>query len=93
MRLRVVSTAFAELAEIAEFIARDNPDASRGVVRRIEEVFTRIKQFPYMAHPADTSDIRIYPVRPFPYLVFYSIEQDEIIVRNVRHEARRRSNR
>ncbi|WP_410052220.1 type II toxin-antitoxin system RelE/ParE family toxin [Bradyrhizobium sp. SZCCHNS30582] len=50
------------LAKIAEFIARDNPDASRAVVGRVEEVFARIKQFPCVAHPADRSGIRIYPV-------------------------------
>lgn len=91
MRCRVVSTAFSELAQIAEYITQDNPDAARAVVQRIEEIFARIRRFPEIARPVDKSGIRIFPVRPFPYLVLYSVEQDEIVVRNVRHEARRRS--
>jgi toxin ParE1/3/4 len=90
MKLRVTETAFAELNDIADYIARDNPTAAKAVVARIEEVFERIKDFPEIARVADASGIRIFPVRPFPYLVFYIIEQDEIIIRNVRHGARRR---
>src|SRR4051794_27393102 len=90
MRLRVTDTAFAELNDIADYIARDNPTAAKAVVTRIEEVFTRIRDFPQIARVADTSGLRIFPVRPFPYLVFYSIEQDEIIIRNIRHGARQR---
>ena len=90
MKLRVTETAFAELNDIAAYIAQDSPAAAKAVARRIEQVFDRIRDFPYLAPAVDPSGIRIFPVRPFPYLVFYSVEQDEIIVRNIRHGARQR---
>lgn len=77
MRFRVTETAFAELVDIAEYIAKDSPSAARAGVMRIEEVFSRIRDFPYLAHTVDSSAIRIFPVRPFPYLVFYTVEQDK----------------
>jgi hypothetical protein len=44
--------------------------------------------FPDIARVADQSGIPIFPVTPFPFLVFYIIENDMVIVRNVRHSAR-----
>jgi plasmid stabilization system protein ParE len=46
MKLRVTETAFAELNDIALYIAQDSPGAAVAVVRRIEQVFDRIRDFP-----------------------------------------------
>ena len=88
MRLRITETAFAELAEIGAYIAVDNPSAARVVVTRIRQVIGRIVEFPHMARPVDRSNVRIFPVRPFPFLVFYTVERGEVIIRNIRHAAR-----
>jgi len=88
MKLRITETAFAELSEIGAYIAVDSPVAARIVVTRIRQVIDRIAEFPYMARPVDRSDVRIFPARPFPFLVFYTIESREVIIRNVRHASR-----
>ena len=90
MKVRFTETAFAELKEIRDYIAKANKAAARAVVFRIEQVIARIGQFPRMAHTIGLSEVRIFPVRPFSYLIFYTIEKDEVIVRNVRHSTRRR---
>jgi plasmid stabilization system protein ParE len=90
MNLRVTETAFAELTEIADYIANDNPAAARAVVVRIEQVFRRLAAFPHMGHAIDESGVRIFPALPFPYLVFYTADENEIVIRNVRHGRRQR---
>jgi toxin ParE1/3/4 len=90
MKLRVTETAFAELEDLAAYISTENPAAARAVVSRIEQIMQRIVAFPYMARAAEQSSVRVFPVHPFPYLVFYTVEADEIIIRNIRHAARRR---
>ena len=89
MKLRITETAFDELSEIGLYIGADNPVAARMVVTRIRQVIDRIAEFPYMARPIDQSGVRIFPVRPFPYLIFYTVEKD-IIIRNIRHAHRQR---
>lgn len=90
MRVRLTETAFAELKEIRAYIAKDNPAAARAVITRIEHVIGRIGEFPELAAPVNGSGIRIFPVPPFPYLVFYTIGRDTIIIRNIRYAGRNR---
>ena len=90
MRVRFTATAFAELIEIRDYIAKDNPTAAKAVIFRVEEVVGRIGRFPYIARAIDQSGVRVFPVGPFPYLVFYTVQGDEVIIRNVRHARRRR---
>ncbi len=93
MRVRFTATAFAELNDIHDYIAKDNPTAAKAVVLRVEQLVARIGQFPSMARMIDQSGVRVFPVEPFPYLVFYSVEGDDVIIRNVRHGRRRRERR
>jgi addiction module RelE/StbE family toxin len=90
MRVRFTATAFAEIKEIHDYIAKDNPAAANAVVLRVEQLVTRIAEFPLIAHTVEDSEIRIFPVTPFPYLVFYTVDGDDVIIRNVRHGKRSR---
>jgi len=91
MKVRFTETAFDELKELYASIAGDNAVAARVVVTRIEHIIDRIGDFPDIAMPIDTSGIRVFPTPPFPYLVFYTGRQREIIIRNIRYAGRRRS--
>lgn len=88
MKPRITETAFAELSEIGAYIATDNALAARVVLGRIRQVIARISQFPYMARPIDRTGARIFPARPFPFLIFYTVGHGEITIRNIRHAAR-----
>jgi toxin ParE1/3/4 len=89
MRIRFTATAFAEITDIRDYIAKDNPAAARAVVLRIEQVVAHIANFPHIARAIDETGVRMFPVGPFPYLIFYTLEGNEIIIRNVRHGRRR----
>jgi toxin ParE1/3/4 len=89
MRVRFTATAYAEINDIHDYIAKDNPAAAKAVTLRVEEVIARIAQFPQIARAIDQTGVRVFPVGPFPYLVFYTLEGDELIIRNVRHGRRR----
>lgn len=90
MKGRVTSAAFRDLVEIQTYIAKDSDDAARFVRFRIEEVIERIFEFPFIAPSVDDSGIHVFPVRPFPYLIFYTVGKREVIIRNVRHAGRNR---
>ena len=90
MKGRVTATAFGELTEIQGYIAKENEVAARAVRMRIEEVIERIFEFPFIASPVDDTGVRVFPARPFPYLVFYTVGTREVIIRNVRYAGRLR---
>jgi addiction module RelE/StbE family toxin len=88
MRIRFTVGATAQLEAIFAYIARENPLAASKVVHRIEEVAEKLGVNPYMGRTVSRSGVRMIPVLPFPYLIFYEVT-DVVKVIRVRHAARR----
>jgi addiction module RelE/StbE family toxin len=89
MKVRYTRRALTNIDRIFRSIARDNPDAAARVVARIEGLVSRLADIPYMGEAADIPGIRRLPTSRFPYLIFYEVTADEIIIHHVRHGARR----
>ena len=90
MKVRYTKVALAELRDIFTYIVRDNPVAARAVIQQIEYVVERVTEFPGIGRTPDEGEVRIFPPPPFPYLVFYTVEREEVIIRNIRHAGRMR---
>jgi toxin ParE1/3/4 len=91
MKIRFTQTAIAEIDEIFSYIARHNPTAAAAVIGQIDRTIARLARYPAMGHPKLNAGIRMLPVGRFrQYLVFYTIEGDEVVILSVRHGARRR---
>ena len=73
MKGRVTDAAFNDVVEIQQYIANDNPVAARLVRTCIEEAVKRIFRFPLIGSEGKNHSVRVFPVRPFPYLVFYTV--------------------
>jgi len=91
MKIRFTRNAAAEIDEIFSYIARHNPTAAAAVIRQIDRTIARLAKYPAMGHVKYKPDVRMLPVGRFrQYLVFYTIESDEVVIVSVRHGARRR---
>jgi plasmid stabilization system protein ParE len=62
--------------------------AAAEVVARIEELAARLARFPQMGRPKYKPGVRMMPLRRYPFLVFYTIESNEVLILSVRHAAR-----
>jgi toxin ParE1/3/4 len=89
MRLRYTETALIEVNEIFSYISDRNAPAAKRVVARIERTIQNLVDFPEMAQEADEAGVRRMPVAQYPFIVFYTVEADEIVILHVRHGARR----
>ena len=49
----------------------------------------RLSDFPRLAIETDVSDVRVSPVLPYRYLIFYSVHDNSLVIRNVRYTARK----
>lgn len=71
-RYRLSQEAQADLIEIGEFIARDDPAAARVVIANIRKTIRRLATTPGMGHrrsDLQTDDVRVWPI--YSLLVVY----------------------
>jgi toxin ParE1/3/4 len=90
MRVRYTATALAEIAEIISYIAKDNPKAAGDVARAIERTVALISNHPKAAPVVHEDNVRARRAGRYQYRVFYVVEEDELIIRNVRSTRRMR---
>jgi plasmid stabilization system protein ParE len=90
MSVRLTETAFAEIREIYAYIAKDNPVAAAAVAAAIERTIAAIEKRPTLAPIVHDGKIRAKLVERFQYRIFYEVERQVVIIRNVRSTRRRR---
>ncbi len=90
MKVSFTETALAEIEEIFAYIATHNVTAAAAVVDRVQRVIARLEDFPLTGHSTDEPGVRIVPVVRYPYLIFYAVADEEVVVLHVRHGARKR---
>jgi plasmid stabilization system protein ParE len=65
------------------------PKRARNVERRIRKTIQLIAEFPGAGRGLDQRPaVRVMPIGRYPYLVFYTLRDDEIVVLHIRHGAR-----
>jgi len=89
MRVRYTQTALREVEEILRYLSGRNPSAAAAVSARIEQVVAWLGEFPRIGYAIE-NEVRILPIGRYPFLIFYTLRSDEVVIRNVRHHARLR---
>ncbi|NVO13713.1 MAG: type II toxin-antitoxin system RelE/ParE family toxin [Rhodoplanes sp.] len=90
MKLRYRTVALADLAEIRDYIAQDDPEAARKVIRRIDTAVDRLRRMPWSGRPGEVPGTRILVVPGLPYVVIYRVGEDAVDIVAVLHTARNR---
>ena len=88
MRLIVSPAAEADVLEIWEYIARDNPSAADGLLDRLHALFRRLMDHPELGVNAEklAPGLRMFPTGN--YIVFYRPTSTAIELVRVLHGAR-----
>lgn len=89
MRVRVTATALSEIDDIFAYLSVRNEQAAKSVVARVDQTIARLADFPFMAQLSDVVDARRIPVGRYPFVIFYTVSSNEIVILHVRHGARR----
>lgn len=88
-RFVLTPAARADLLDIFDYIAQDNPDAARRVISEIRAAMRKLAERPEMGHfrrDLATEPLRFWPV--YSYLIIYRPEARPLQVVRVLHGAR-----
>ena len=70
-------------------LEEDAPEVASAFSRRVETLASLLARHPAIGRRTDLTAVRVFAVRPYPYLIFYREETDGITVLRVRHMARK----
>lgn len=89
MRIRWTPPALAQIAEIHQYIAADNPQAARRVVAQIRKDATLLSAQPGVGRAGRVPGTRELVVSRYPFIIAYRVDRNEIPILAVIHSARR----
>jgi plasmid stabilization system protein ParE len=89
MRVRWLRTALRNLDEEATFIAADDPDAARAVVRRVLDAVALLATQPALGRPGRVAGTRELVVPQTRYLIPYRVRSGAVEILRVFHALRR----
>jgi toxin ParE1/3/4 len=81
--------ALDSLQRIRAYIARDNPGAAERVRERILEAVRNLADMPYLGRPGRVEDTRELVVSGTPYIVVYTVLDDQVVIIAVQHSAQK----
>jgi plasmid stabilization system protein ParE len=88
VKIRYTLPALADLNAILDYISESSPRGARRVHQRIQRLTGLLLIHPRMGAPTDDPTIRRLSTPPYPFLIFYEIAEDEIVIHAIRHAAR-----
>ncbi|QPF92903.1 type II toxin-antitoxin system RelE/ParE family toxin [Bradyrhizobium commune] len=88
MKIRYTLPALADLDSILTYISATSPQGAARVQKRIQNIVSLLLAHPEIGLRTDDPDIRRLTTTPYPFLIFYEIASQEIIIHAIRHGAR-----
>jgi plasmid stabilization system protein ParE len=81
--------ALRELESIGVYLTERNPHGAANVLGAIKSSIDTLGFFPQIGRLVDDAGHRRVPVVRYPYLIFYRMDGDELLILHIRHASRR----
>ena len=88
MKLRYARRARTDIDGIHEYIAQYDQRAASSVARHIRSAAQLLAKYPGLGRATDIPGARVFPIAPFPYLIYYRMTDDTLEIVHVRHGRR-----
>jgi toxin ParE1/3/4 len=85
MKIKWHRLARQDLRQVRAYIARDDPQAAAKIAQSIRSAIERLPDNPALGRPGRVIDTRELVVTGTPYLVPYTVVDDEIVVLRILH--------
>jgi plasmid stabilization system protein ParE len=81
--------ALRDLHDIAAYFNERSPAAAARVLGAIKSSLDTLNFFPQIGLVVDNADHRRVPVLRYPYVIFYPIANENLLILHIRHTSRR----
>ena len=88
MTVRYARRARADIEAIFDYIDRHNKAGARNVVAAIKKTADLLGAYPGAGRATDIANVRVIPLVTYPYLLYYTIKDDTVVIIHVRHGLR-----
>lgn len=88
LTIRFDARALADFAEIRDYLVERSPTGAERVRLHLIQTIERLADFPFLGRPTDEPGVRVLVLTRYPYLVFYAVIADDVVILHVRHGAR-----
>jgi len=89
MKVGYAPRALRDLEGISAYLVERSPSGTRNVLAAIKSTIDALATFPEIGPVVGREQHRRIPVLRYPYVIFYRIAGDELLVLHIRHSARR----
>jgi plasmid stabilization system protein ParE len=86
--LRFDERALDDLRQIRSYIAERSPSGAERVRHHIMHTIDSLTDFPFLGKATNEPRVRVLVMTKYPYLVFYSVVNGEVVILHIRHAAR-----
>ena len=89
MKVRYSPRATADTIAIADYLTDRNRAAAQAVESAIRRAVDLLSEFPGSGRAlTQRSNVRVMPVIRHPYLIFYTVHSNEVLILHIRHGVR-----
>ncbi|GLS20489.1 hypothetical protein GCM10007874_35060 [Labrys miyagiensis] len=89
MKLRYTKTALRQIDKALSYIKDRSPQGATNIGERVAGIIAMLEDHPYVGQATSRRGARRVVLTPYPYVIFYRIAGEEVIVMRFRHTARR----
>jgi plasmid stabilization system protein ParE len=85
VRVRYTPKGAAELDHILTYIVERSPQGAAKVQVRIQLIVDVLLHYPFVGKATSNKRLRRIAASPYPYIVYYEVTADELIIHGIRH--------
>ena len=89
MNVRWSALAAADMERIFAYVAKENPEAARGLVKALYDGASELRTFPLRGRVGRMPGRRELVVQSLPYVIVYRVKGETVEISRVLHGARR----
>jgi toxin ParE1/3/4 len=89
VKVRYTRRALTQVDKVLTYIEARSPHGATRLRDRIVALMTLLQEQPYAGRPTTRPNVRRLPANPYPYLIDYRVNANEVIIMRFRHAARR----
>lgn len=87
MKLRFTRPAAEDITAILDYLRLRSPQGAKRVRDRVRAIEKLLIELPFAGAQTRLDWLRRITTKPYPYVIFYEVTADEIIIHAIRHTA------